>query len=132
MNNPATRTPARTLTTRNMTSEYARLPMRFGVNGTTTSLRERQRPPSRPPSHVVIPNLDQSALLIQLSSTEMSQIGKHRDTGLAILKKPCVACHTAVPDGPGKCPVRRSSRGGDAACLQCNVKTGPCAPSAGG
>jgi len=41
MNNPATRTPARTLTTTNITSEYARLPMRFGVNGTAPSLREQ-------------------------------------------------------------------------------------------
>jgi hypothetical protein len=41
MNNPATRTPARTLTTTNITSEYARLPARFGVNGTRPSLREQ-------------------------------------------------------------------------------------------
>ena len=44
MNNPATRTPARMLTTTNITSEYARLPARFGVNGTSTSLREPQGP----------------------------------------------------------------------------------------
>jgi hypothetical protein len=41
MNNPATNTPARTLTTTNITSEYARLPARFGVNGTRPSLREQ-------------------------------------------------------------------------------------------
>jgi hypothetical protein len=32
------------LTTTNITSEYARLPARFGVNGTTTSLKEPPHP----------------------------------------------------------------------------------------
>ena len=43
-----------------------------------------------------------------MSSTEMSQNGKHPETNLVTSKSACVAFHTAVPDGPGKCPVRRS------------------------
>jgi hypothetical protein len=40
--------------------------------------------------------------LVQLSSTEMSQIGKHRDTDLAIPGMPCVACHPLCHTGRGK------------------------------
>jgi hypothetical protein len=72
--------------------------MRFGVNGTRTRLRE----PNTTLSHVVIPNLDLRAGLVELSSTEMSQNGKHRDTDLAIPKTPCVACHAPCHTGRGK------------------------------
>ena len=78
--------------------------MRFGVNGTITSLRGDVGRLS----HVLIPNLDLRALFRPMSSSQRSQIGKHPETNLVTSKSACVAFHTAVPDGPGKCPVRRS------------------------
>ena len=43
-----------------------------------------------------------------MSSNQRSQNGKHPETNLVTSKRACVAFHTAVPDGPGKCPAQRS------------------------
>jgi WhiB family transcriptional regulator, redox-sensing transcriptional regulator len=78
--------------------------MRFGVNGTAPAYGSN----TAVLSHVLIPNLDLRTLFGRMSRNQRSQNGKHRETNLVTSQKPCVAFHTAVPDGPGKSPVRRS------------------------
>ena len=104
MNSPATRTPARTLTTTNITSEYATLPRRFGVNGMRTSLREH----GTILNHVLIPNLDLRArlgLIVKHPKVTKRQTSRNESSHF---QEAVRSIHTAVPHGPGKSPARRS------------------------